>query len=83
MESLSFSRVLKNLHRMKDEPLPKGSLWDKTPRTRRKIVEMRKKHKLYFHLGVLRALAVFFFNSLLEPSLQSFHSMRNVSLLKF
>jgi hypothetical protein len=51
---------------MIDEPLPKGFLWDKTPRTRRKIVEMRKKQKLYFHLGVLRAFAVFFFNSLVD-----------------
>jgi hypothetical protein len=53
---------------MKDEPLPKGSLWDKTPRTRRRIVEMGRKKKLYFHLGVLRGFAVFFFNSLLISS---------------
>jgi hypothetical protein len=53
---------------MKDEPLPKGSLWDKTPRTRRKIVKMKKKQKLYFHLGVLCAFAVFFFNSLLRTA---------------
>jgi hypothetical protein len=53
---------------MKDEPLPKGSHWDKTPRTRRKIVEIGKNQKLYFHLGVLRGFAVLLFNSLLnEP----------------
>ena len=65
---------------MKDEPLPKGSLWDKMPRMRRKIVEMRKKQKLYFHLGVLGAFVVFFFNSLLVPEHVKYHTLERVAL---
>jgi hypothetical protein len=58
---------------MKDEPLPKGSLWDKTPRTRRKIVEIGEKQKHNFYLG---DFAVFFFNSLLRRTLRIRKSKR-------